>query len=83
VVEPENLALSLNEECSGCDASAGAYQFVGRGEPIRLTPTGHKQLARVQGEVVGLRASRRSGPEIVAKADKLADKVRVIREDEV
>lgn len=48
VVEPENLAVSLNEECSGCDVAAGANQFVvGRGEPIRLNPTGQKQLARV------------------------------------
>lgn len=84
VVEPENLAVSLNEECTRCDAAAGAYQFVvGRGEPIRLTPTGRRQLAVVRGEVARLQASKLRGPAIVAEADKLADRVRAILEDHV
>lgn len=84
VVEPENLAVSLNEECSGCDVAAGAYQFVvGRGEPIRLTPTGYRELALVRGEVARLRASGLSGPATVAEADKLADQVRAILAEEV
>lgn len=78
-VKPENLAVSLNEECTGCDAAAGAYQFVvGRGESIRLTPTGYRQLARVRGKVARLQASGLSGPAMVARADRLADEVRAI-----
>lgn len=78
-IRPENLAVSWNEECTGCDAAAGAYQFVvGRGEPIRLTPTGYRQLARVRGKVASLQASGLSGPAMVARADTLADEVRAI-----
>jgi hypothetical protein len=84
VVRPENLAVSLNEECTSCDAASGAYQFVvGRGEPIRLTPTGYRKLALIRGEVARLEVSRLSGPAIVAKADKLADEVRAILKTEV
>ncbi len=84
VVTPENVAVSLNEECIGCDAAAGAYQFVvGRGEPIRLTPSGHEQLARVRGEVARLQGARLSGPDTVARADQLADQVRSILTEEV
>lgn len=84
VVVPENLAVSLNEECTGCDAAAGAYQFVvGRGEPIRLTPSGHEQLARVRGEVARLQGAMLSGPETLARAGQLADKVRAILVEEV
>ena len=78
-IEPENLAVSLNEECTGCDAAAGAYQFVvGRGEPIRLTPSGYRELAQVRAEVARLQALRLSGPATVARADSLADEVRAI-----
>ena len=81
---PENLAVSLNEECTGCDAAAGAYQFiVGRGEPVRLTPTGYQQLGQIRGEVHRLQGSRLSGPETVAAADSLADRIRAILAAEV
>lgn len=84
VVEPENVAVSLNEECSRCDAAAGAYQFVvGRGEPIRLTSTGRRELAQVRVEVARLQTARLSGPVIVARADELADRVRAILESHV
>jgi hypothetical protein len=83
-VAAENLAVAVNEECTSCDAAAGAYQFiVGRGEPIRLTQAGYEQLADVRKRVALLEASTLTGPEMVARADQLADEVRAILSKEV
>jgi hypothetical protein len=83
VVVPENIAVALNEECDSCDAAASAYQFVVGGEPIRLTWDGRKQLKDISGRVDALRRSGLTGPEMVARADALADEIKVVLKTEL
>lgn len=80
---PENLALSLNENCDTCDAAAGAYQFVVGGHPVQLTGYGRSQLRRISKQVDDLRSSGLTGPEMVARADALADQVDSILQTEL
>jgi len=78
VVTPENVAVSLNENCQSCDSAASAYQFVVGGAPIQLTWDGRKQLKDIEGRVAALRKSGLTGPEVVAKADALADEISTV-----
>jgi putative peptide zinc metalloprotease protein len=48
-VAPTNLAIAINDQCTDCETLALAYQYVfGTGEPIKLTPEGHRQLAEIR-----------------------------------
>lgn len=82
-VVPENVALSLNENCNTCVAAAGAYQFVVGGHPVRLTGSGRQQLHRISDQVDALRWSGVTGPEMVAQADALADQVQSVLKAEL
>jgi len=52
VVNPTNVSVAVNEECTTCATFAGAYQLVyGTGGPVRLTAAGRRQIALIRREL--------------------------------
>ena len=55
-VTAENVAISLNYDCSACETLASAYQYVyGEGQPVRFTPEGNQKLADIRRRLQELR----------------------------
>jgi hypothetical protein len=80
-VQPQNVALALNEGCTGCSSLALGYQFVvGKGEPARITSRGRKQLLAVGDDLLRLERSYKdlTDAEIQTRADADEAKVRSI-----
>jgi putative peptide zinc metalloprotease protein len=85
-VQPQNVALALNEGCTGCSSLALAYQFVvGKGEPATITSRGRKQLAAVGDDLLRIERSYKdlTDTEIKARADADEAKVRSILSTEL
>ena len=83
---PHNVAIAVNDECSGCSVLALAYQFViGRGEPVRLTRRGREQLLDVGDDLLRLDRTYEdyTDAEIQARTDADAAKVRSILDAEL
>jgi putative peptide zinc metalloprotease protein len=80
VVDPLNLALAVNQNCSLCETLASAYQFVLGGAAIRLqlTGQGRQELQRIHHELLRLRNSGLSIEEIQAQTDTLMDQLRQV-----
>lgn len=57
-ISPENVAIAINEGCSGCQTLAYAYQNVQTTDgKVRLTGAGRKRIAELRSELNGLRTS--------------------------
>jgi hypothetical protein len=73
VIAPVNLALALNEGCSGCETLAYAYQsvrsFDGR---VRLTGEGRRGIAMLRQQLNGLRTAGLDLQQLRAEADRIA-----------
>jgi hypothetical protein len=85
-ITPENVAVALNENCTGCSSLAIAHQFVvGRGEPARITSSGKRQLFAVGDDLLRLERSYRdlTDAEIQARTDADAAKVGAILDAEL
>jgi putative peptide zinc metalloprotease protein len=76
VITPTNLAIALNENCSGCQTIAEAYQFVQSTDgQVRFTQAGSKRLADVRHELRALRKSGFTPEELQARLDTLASQI--------
>ena len=88
VVNPTNVAVTVNEGCTSCAGFAAAYQFVvGRGGPVRLTGEGQRELARVQRALAELRRRFERGELTVADVKlavvELTDQVKRVLDEEL
>jgi putative peptide zinc metalloprotease protein len=87
-IVPENVAISINEECISCETMASAYQFViGRGGPIKLDKEGRKQIKEIRKAFYDLAKEVEKGdltiPEIAARVTSLVDQIKVVLRDHV
>jgi hypothetical protein len=83
-VTPRNLAVALNENCTGCVAYAGARQFVRvTDRPVRLTPRGRQTLAGVRAALRDLKGDPLSAAELEARVDAETARVRQVLADEL
>lgn len=72
VVNPENVAIAINQECTSCETLASAYQYVlGTGGVVRLTKEGRKQVNAIRKALKALGRSGLSITEIQARVDEL------------
>ncbi len=72
-ITPTNLALALNEGCSGCETLASAYQFVyGVDDQVRFTGAGRQEIHEIRKALKALRDPALSLAEIQAQLDELA-----------
>lgn len=72
VVNPENVAVAVNENCTSCDTLASAYQFVIGGDgPVRFTAEGNRRLREIRARLRDL--ERREGEEGLTTADIQAE----------
>lgn len=84
VVEPENVAVAVNEECISCETLATAHQIViGRGGPVRLTGEGRREIAEIRRELRALQDSDDDIAEIEQAVSDLVDDLRQVLEDEL
>lgn len=71
VVTPENLALSINTECTFCTTYAAATQIVlGTDGVVRLTDEGQRRLAALRTRLLGLRHEELTVSELEAAVDE-------------
>jgi putative peptide zinc metalloprotease protein len=76
VVSPTNLAIAVNENCSGCQTIAEAYQFIHSTDgKVHFTHDGSKRLADVRHELHALRKSDVTPDELQARLDALATEI--------
>ena len=72
-ITPTNLALALNEGCSGCETLASAYQFVyGVDDQVRFTGAGRQEIHEIRRALKALRDPALSLAEIQSQLDELA-----------
>ncbi len=58
-VNPQNVAMAINYDCTDCSTLAAAYQYVfGDGQPVHLTAEGNRELAQLRREFEALRQRR-------------------------
>ena len=80
-VTTDNLAISINYECSECETLAAAFQYVfGNGEPMRFTADGNRRLADIRRRFQELRQRddltlQQLANEIALLADEVAEVV--------
>jgi putative peptide zinc metalloprotease protein len=84
IVAPTNLALAINEQCTGCETLASAYQFVfGTGEPVRFTADGNRRLAELRERLQRLRSSELSLTEVQAEVEQITNELEQVVADEL
>lgn len=75
VVEPTNLALAMNIDCTSCQTAALAYQLVqSTGGVVRLSPEAEQEIAELRKEMHDLAkaAEDMTFEEVIAAVDELA-----------
>jgi putative peptide zinc metalloprotease protein len=87
-IVPENVAISINEECISCETMASAYQFViGRGGPIKLDKEGRRQIKEVRKAFYDLAKEVEKGEltiaQIEARVTPLIDQIKAVLRDHV
>jgi putative peptide zinc metalloprotease protein len=83
-VTPENIALAYNILCTGCDTLASAYQWVlSTGGAVHFSAAGNQELAQIRRELLALRGSELSGPDIQARIDELMQRLGRVLEHEL
>lgn len=80
-VVPENVAISINEECVSCETMASAYQFVvGTGGKTKLDKEGRKQVKDIRKAFYDLAMEAEAGTltnaEIEARIIPLVDQIK-------
>ncbi|MEY2516339.1 MAG: putative peptide zinc metalloprotease protein [bacterium] len=72
IVSPENLALTINEDCTLCDTFAAAYQIVlGDGTRLRFTAEGSQAIAQIRRDLQALRDQNLSDDDLDAQLDAI------------
>lgn len=80
-VVPENVAISINEECVSCETMASAYQFVvGTGGKTKLDKEGRKQIKAIRKAFYDLAKDAEAGgltnAQIEARLIPLVDQIK-------
>jgi putative peptide zinc metalloprotease protein len=76
VVDSQNLALALNENCDACVAFASAYQWLLTTDgPVRLTAAGNQRIAELRKRLRDLLASDLTIEQLQAELDEIRDEV--------
>jgi putative peptide zinc metalloprotease protein len=72
IVSPENLALTINQDCTLCDTFAAAYQIVlGDGTRLRFTAEGSLAIAQIRRDLQALRDQNLSDDDLNAQLDAI------------
>jgi putative peptide zinc metalloprotease protein len=82
-VTPGNVAVALNYQCTLCESLAMAYQFVvGVPDDFHFSGEAMSEMKRIRNEIRRLQKLDLSIPELKARIDALADRLReVLKED--
>jgi putative peptide zinc metalloprotease protein len=76
VVESQNLALALNENCDACVAFASAYQWLLTTDgPVHLTAAGNQRIAELRKRLRDLVESDLTIEQLQAELDQIRDEV--------
>jgi putative peptide zinc metalloprotease protein len=76
VVDSQNLALALNENCDACVAFASAYQWLLTTDgPVRLTADGNQRIAELRKRLRDLLQSDLTVEQLQAELDQIRDEV--------
>lgn len=76
VVESQNLALALNENCDACVAFASAYQWLLTTDgPVHLTAEGDQRIAQLRKRLRELLKSDLTIEQLQAELDQIRDEV--------
>jgi putative peptide zinc metalloprotease protein len=76
VVDSQNLALALNENCDACVAFASAYQWLLTTDgPVRLTAEGNQRIAELRKRLRDLLQSDLTVEQLQAELDQVRDEV--------
>ena len=70
--DPTNLAWAENYMCQDCASFAAAYQYLlTTGGPVRFTPEGNQEIARIRQELESLRHANLTLDELLARVKQL------------
>lgn len=84
VVTPGNVAVALNYQCTLCESLAMAYQFViGVPDDFHFSGEAMSEMKRIRNEIRRLRKLDLSIPELKARIDALADRLRVVLKEDI
>ncbi len=84
VVQPENVAVAVNYECTSCETFAAAYQFVvGVEGPVHFTSDGRSELNRIRAALRRLLRQDLPFDVLQARIDELMDRLRWILDNEL
>jgi putative peptide zinc metalloprotease protein len=73
VVAPQNVALAINQGCSGCETLAAAYQTVlSTGGRVRMTGAGRATVAQLRRQLNTLRTQDLEFSAMAAEIDRIA-----------
>jgi putative peptide zinc metalloprotease protein len=78
VVEPQNIAIAFNQNCTTCVAVAEAYQFVlggGGVGPLHFDSDGNRILADIRRELHSLRKEDLTIEQLQARLDAMAARI--------
>jgi putative peptide zinc metalloprotease protein len=84
-VTPQNVAISINQECTSCQTFSTAFQFVlGVSDPsVGLTVEGKRQLREILREFRALKEEDYTLEEFHAKTQALGQRLRVVLQTEL
>lgn len=83
-VTPTNLALALNQDCSGCQTLASAYQKVtSYSDKVRITGEGRRTIASLRQQLHTLRTRGLTFEQVVAEVERITADFAAVLEDEV
>jgi putative peptide zinc metalloprotease protein len=87
-IVPENVAISINEECTSCETMASAYQFVvGTGENIKLDKAGRKMVKDIRKAFYDLAVEAEAGnltlAEIEGRIIPLVDQIKTVLDEHI
>jgi hypothetical protein len=87
-VVPENVAISINEECISCETMASAYQFVvGTGDKIKLDKDGRKLIKDIRKAFYDLAREAEAGgltnAQIEARLIPLVDQIKTVLDEHI
>ena len=84
-VVPENLAISINDQCTLCQTFATAFQFViGVEDPsVGLTPEGKRQLRAILRDFKALKNQEYTLEEFHARTQALGQRLRTLLQTEL
>ena len=81
---PRNLAIALNNQCSGCTTFAAAYQYVVSTDGlVRFTPEGQSRMAAIESQIRELTGQEMDLTELRTRLDALVHQLWVTVDQEM